>query len=222
MFVLISEFVHSKENKMKKLISVWLGLFLITCSPDSVVSSLNAQELRDEVYIENQVFKVWYSEVKEQPLKLIYTSTNRVKNVDRGSMNFHKEPGYHTSDDADYYANIWDKGHLAPAATFSDSMDNLQETFSYLNCALQHQDLNRYQWNYLEQQERVWDDTQDLVVYIELQFTDSVLPTGATLPSRFIKHIKFLKDNVYKCFDFPNEKPTKTWQEYQVQHTHPQ
>jgi len=50
---------------MKKLISVWLGLFLITCSPDSVVSSLNAQELRDEVYVENQVFKVWYSEVKE-------------------------------------------------------------------------------------------------------------------------------------------------------------
>jgi len=193
-----------------------------SCTTQPVVGQQPQPEQYGVFTVDKGIYEVVYSAELEQPLGLLYTSSNRPKNVDRGSMNFHKEPGYHTSDDADYYANIWDKGHLAPAATFSDSMDNLQETFSYLNCALQHQDLNRYQWNYLEQQERVWDDTQDLVVYIELQFTDSVLPTGATLPSRFIKHIKFLKDNVYKCFDFPNEKPTKTWQEYQVQHTHPQ
>jgi len=193
-----------------------------SCTTQPVVGQQPQPEQYGVFTVDKGIYEVVYSAELEQPLGLLYTSSNRPKNVDRGSMNFHKEPGYHTSDDADYYANIWDKGHLAPAATFSDSMDNLQETFSYLNCALQHQDLNRYQWNYLEQQERVWDDTQDLVVYIELQFTDSVLPTGATLPSRFIKHIKFLKDNVYKCFDFPNEKPTKTWQEYQVQHSHPQ
>ena len=29
--------------------------------------------------------------------------------------------GVKTSDNADYYKNEWDKGHLAPAATFSDS-----------------------------------------------------------------------------------------------------
>lgn len=168
------------------------------------------------------IYEVVYSAELEQPLGLLYWSINRPKNVDRGSMDFHTEPEYHTSDDADYYRNVWDKGHLAPAASFSDSYENLYETFSYLNCALQHQSLNRYQWNYLEQQERVWDNDQDLVVFIELQFSDSVLPTGATIPSRFIKHIKFLRDNVYKCFDFPNEKPTKDWQEYQVQHNHPQ
>ena len=47
------------------------------------------------------LFKVWYNEVKEQPVKLVYTSTDRPKNVDRGSMNFYKESDYHTSDNAD-------------------------------------------------------------------------------------------------------------------------
>lgn len=207
---------------MKKLISVWLGLFLITCSPDSVVSSLNAQELRDEVYIENQVFKVWYSEVKEQPLKLIYTSTNRVKNVDRGSMNFYTEDDVHTSDNKDYYRNVWDKGHLAPAATYSDSEENLKQTFSYLNCALQNQYLNRGEWRLLEEQEREWDDEQNLIVTVELIWDEDfeILSTGGHVPTDMIKHIYFEEDGAWKCYEFENVKPTKGWEEHEVQHNH--
>ena len=63
----------------------------------------------------------------------LYKSSDRSKNVDRGSMNFYTEDDYHTSDNKDYYRNVWDKGHLAPAATFSDSRQNLKQTFSYLN-----------------------------------------------------------------------------------------
>jgi DNA/RNA endonuclease G (NUC1) len=72
------------------------------------------------------------AETKEQPVSLVYKSSNRPKNVDRGSMNFYTEDDYHTSDNKDYYRNVWDKGHLAPAATFSDSKENLKLTFSYL------------------------------------------------------------------------------------------
>ena len=61
---------------------------------------------------------MWYSEVLEQPVKLIYTSTDRPKNVDRGSMDFHKENGVHTSDKHDYYVNIWDKGSLSYALCY--------------------------------------------------------------------------------------------------------
>lgn len=204
-----------------------LGLLTVvlfySCTVEPAVAQDSIPVKKEGVFtVKTDIYEVVYSAELEQPLGLLYWSTNRPKLVDRGSMNFYTEPEYHTSDDADYYKNEWDKGHLAPAASFSDSYDNLYETFSYLNCALQHQSLNRYQWNYLEQQERVWDNDQDLVVFIELKFSDSILPTGATIPSRFIKHIKFLTDNVYKCYDFPNEKPTKTWQEYQVQHNHPQ
>ena len=101
------------------------------CIEEEIVS----QELRNEVIIENEVFKVWYSEVLEQPVKLIYTSTDRPKNVDRGSMDFHKENGVHTSDKHDYYTNIWDKGvdKFEKVSTYSDSYNNLYTTFSYLN-----------------------------------------------------------------------------------------
>ena len=199
---------------MKLLKIFFITFFLVGCSTEEIVS----QELRNEVIIENDVFKVWYSEVLEQPVKLIYTSTNREKNVDRGNMDFHKENGVHTSDKHDYYANVWDKGHLAPAATYSDSYNNLYTTFSYLNCTLQQQDLNRGAWRLLEQEERVWDDEQNLTITIENIFEEGheVLPTGGHIPTTMIKTIYFEQDGTCRKFVFPNQKPTKPWTEYEV------
>ncbi len=108
--------------------------------------------LRELVIVENKVFKVWYNEIYEQPIKLKYKSIDNVKKADRKSMDFYKDDSIHTSDDKDYYKNIWDKGHLAPAASFSDTKENLKITFSYLNCSLQNQYLNRGQWRLLEAQ----------------------------------------------------------------------
>jgi DNA/RNA endonuclease G (NUC1) len=168
------------------------------------------------------VFKVWYNEVYEQPMKLVYTSTNRPKGVDRGSMNFYTDSSVHTSDDKDYYRNIYDKGHLAPAATYSDNMVNLKLTFSYLNCALQDQYLNRGEWRLLEEQERKWDDTENLTVTVELVFEPEhkILPTGGHIPDDMVKHIYFEKSKKWRCFDFPNVKPTKGWEEHEVKHIH--
>jgi DNA/RNA endonuclease G (NUC1) len=202
---------------VRQLQLLFLALFALSCSAQEISVD---RILRDEVKVETLIFTVLYSETKEQPIVLAYKSSNRPKNVDRASMNFYTEKEYHTSDDKDYYRNVWDKGHLAPAATFSDSMENLKQTFSYLNCALQDQYLNRGEWRFLEEQERKWDDEQELEVVINLEFTDSILPTGATIPSKFIKHIKFTKSNVFKCYEFPNTKPTRSWEEHEVKHTH--
>jgi len=201
-----------KDRNINKLL--FLLLLFINCSTEEII----AQELRDEVIIKNPVFKVWYSEVKEQPIKLIYTSTNRVKNVDRGSMNFYKESDIHTSDNADYYRNVWDKGHLAPAATYSDLMVNLKQTFSFLNCALQNQYLNRGEWRLLEEQERVWDNEQNLTITVELIWEEGfeILPTGGHIPTHMSKHIYFEKGDTCKTFVFPNKKPIKGWKEYEV------
>ena len=152
---------------MRHILTIVTIFLLYSCSADAQIIE---PELRDEVIIENGVFKVWYSEVKEQPTKLIYTSTNRPKNVDRGSMNFYLEDDVVTSNNADYYQNVWDKGHLAPAATYSDSKENLKQTFSFLNCALQNQYLNRGEWRLLEEQERIWDDTENGVIIITYFF----------------------------------------------------
>jgi endonuclease G len=170
---------------MKLFKILLLSFILWGCEAEEII----AQEKRTEVIVENQVFKVWYNEVKEQPVKLIYTSTDRPKNVDRGNMNFYTESEVYTSNNADYYNNIWDKGHLAPAATYSDSMVNLKQTFSFLNCALQEQNLNRGEWRLLEEQERVWDDEQNLTITVNLVWDEGfeILPSGGHIPTKMIK-----------------------------------
>ena len=205
------------DKTMKHIIYVLWVLLLTSCSVDA--QEIVEPERRDEVIIENNVFKVWYSEVKEQPTKLIYTSTNRPKNVDRGSMNFYTEGDVYTSNNADYYNNVWDKGHLAPAATYSDSMVNLKQTFSFLNCALQNQYLNRGEWRLLEEEEREWDDIENLTITVELEWNGDyeILPTGGHIPTHMIKTIYFETSGTCRKFRFPNEQPTMGWEEYEVE-----
>jgi len=195
---------------MKKLLSLILSV---------VILSANAQtKLRDSVKVTNDVFSVIYSEKLEQPIWLKYRSTNRPTNVNRGSMDFYSERLIKTSDNEDYKNNIYDKGHIAPAATFSDNMENLKQTFSYLNSALQDQYLNRGEWRLLEEQERKWDDLESLTVIVKVFFdeTSKKLPTGATVPSYFQKHIYFEKQKKWKCFVFLNEKPKFAWEQLEM------
>jgi DNA/RNA endonuclease G (NUC1) len=168
---------------------------------------------QDTIRVKNNVFEVLYSQNLEQPLWIKYRSSNRPTNVNRGSMDFYTEKGIKTSDAEDYVKNIYDKGHGAPAATFSDNMENLKQTFSYLNCILQDQYLNRGEWRLLEEQERKWDDNENLTILITLHFDNPVkrIPTNAAIPSYLEKHIYFEKQNKWKCFVFLNEKPKYKW-----------
>ncbi len=170
------------------------------------------------VTIKNNVFEVLYSQELEQPLVIKYHSTNRPTNVNRGAMDFYTEKGIKTSDAADYAKNIYDKGHGAPAATFSDNMENLKQTFSYLNCIMQDQYLNRGEWRLLEEQERKWDDSENLTIIIKTFFDTPAkrVPTGAAVPSHLQKHIYFEKQKVWRCFVFLNEKPKFKWQELEM------
>lgn len=180
--------------------------------------ALGQVKLRDSVYVKTTIFEVVYSEVLEQPKWLKYQSLNRPKNVDRTGLDFYKVPYIYTSDAADYSKNVYDKGHLAPAASFADSEENMKATFSYLNCALQHQDLNRGEWRLLEEQERNWDAKENLDITVECVFGNNPqkLSTGATIPTKFRKHIHFKSTNKWKCYEFPNQTPTKKWPEYLI------
>ena len=174
-----------------------------------ISQSLFAQAKRDSVLVETSVFTVMYSETLEQPLWIKYRSINRPTNLNRGNMTFYKEKNVHTSDDADYKANVYDKGHGAPAATFSDNMENLKQTFSYLNSIMQDQYLNRGEWRMLEEQERKWDDEEPLTVIIKTYFDKPVkrVSTGAAIPVYMDKHIYFEKSKKWRCYVFLNEKP---------------
>ena len=170
------------------------------------------------VRIKNNVFEVLYSQSLEQPLIIKYRSTNRPTNVNRGAMDFYKEPTIKTSDAEDYKANIYDKGHGAPAATFSDNMVNLKQTFSYLNCIMQDKYLNRGEWRMLEEEIRKWDDTENITVLIKTFFDNPVkrVATGAAIPSYLQKHIYFEKQKKWKCYVFLNEKPKFSWEELEM------
>lgn len=173
---------------------------------------------QDTIRVKNTIFEVLYSQNLEQPIWLKYRSTNRPTNVNRGTMDFYTEKNVKTSDGNDYKSNIYDKGHLAPAASFSDNMENLKQTFSYLNCAMQDQYLNRGEWRLLEEQERIWDDKEDLTVIIKLVFFETPVkrvPTNAAVPTFIEKHIYFEKTKKWICFIFPNEKPKFKWFEYE-------
>lgn len=192
---------------MKKILLVFVGL-LITLTSFS----------QDTIRVKNNVFEVLYSQNLEQPIWIKYRSTNRPTNVNRGTMDFYTEKGIKTSDGADYLKNIYDKGHGAPAATFSDNMENLKQTFSYLNCILQDQYLNRGEWRLLEEQERRWDDTENLTVLIKVFFDKPVkrIPTNAAIPSHLQKHIYFEKQKKWRCFVFLNERPKFKWSELEM------
>ena len=170
---------------------------------------------QDTVRVKNNVFEVLYSQNLEQPLWIRYHSTNRPTNVNRGTMDFYTEKGIKTSDADDYVKNIYDKGHGAPAASFSDNMENLKQTFSYLNCILQDQYLNRGEWRLLEEQERRWDDAENLTILITIHFDNPVkrIPTNAAIPSYLEKHIYFEKQKKWKCYVFLNEKPKYKWEQ---------
>ena len=152
-----------------------------------------SQTIHDSVVVENDIFKITYSEKYQQPLKVSYKVQCPMGDADRSGMDFFKESGIITSDNDDYKNNVWDKGHMAPAADFNCNKVMLKKTFSYLNCALQHKGLNRGPWKELERFERDLAKVYAFVsVTIVVKFEDTPdnwLPSGALVPIGFTKTI---------------------------------
>ena len=172
----------------------------------------------DSILVTTNIFQISYNEIFEQPNWVKYTVRDIVKNADRDGMNFYTVDSIYTSDDNDYYSNRWDRGHMAPAGSFNDSYENLYSTFTYLNVALQYDDLNRGVWVDLEEQVRSWaDDLGDIEIEIYLEFDSNhiILNTGAHVPTDFYKYVSF-PNGTKRCYYFPNTTPDKVWQYYEI------
>ena len=167
---------------------------------------LNAQ-LRDSVFVKTPIFNVVYSEKLQQPKWVEYTVLCHDGKISRKGLDFYPVKGIVTSTNEDYENNIYDKGHLAPAADFNCNQDYLKQTFSYLNCVLQHEKLNRGAWRLLESHER--ELAKQYKVYVEIRMNYSknskVLLTGATIPDSFTKTIMY--NNKKEKYFFKNEEP---------------
>lgn len=174
-----------------------------------IIPALTFSQLRDSVKVKTPIYEVIYSEKLESPIWVKYEVLCTNGQASRENMDFYRCDSIHTSDDQDYYDNVWDKGHMAPAAAFNCTREMLYRTFSYLNCALQEQHLNRGAWKALEKQERDWAKTEVVFVTIEVIFDkkSTVLPTGATVPSAFIKRIQLTHSKKKYQYFFPNKDP---------------
>tara|TARA_R110002167_G_scaffold365423_1_gene589974 strand:- start:5 stop:589 length:585 start_codon:yes stop_codon:yes gene_type:complete len=169
--------------------------------------------------IRTDIFKIIYSEEYQQPISVEYDVQCPDGNASRKGMNFYGVDSVITSNNADYKNNVWDKGHMVPAAAFNCDTETLRETFSYLNCALQHQGLNRGPWKELEAFERNLAKVHSLVVVlITIHFDPErgLLPTGARVPTGFTKEI-FTGSMHSLTFYFPNiDVAGVDWQEFQI------
>ena len=93
----------------KKFLVIFL--FFIACSDGNnseTVDNNPPRELRAEVIVENNIFKVSYNEFKEQANWIEYKVRQITKACDRAGMNWYTEADVHTSDEADYRNNEWD------------------------------------------------------------------------------------------------------------------
>lgn len=172
---------------------------------------LGQTNLRDSVYVKASLFEIMYSEVLQQPIWVKYDVKCFNGDASRSGINFYTCDSIITSDDKDYIHNIYDKGHMAPAADFNCNRDMVYQTFTYLNCALQHQDLNRGVWKTLELYERMLFSVNPSVkVEIKCIYSENSikLQTGATVPDAFVKTIKYR--NKVEVYYFKNEKPIST------------
>lgn len=169
------------------------------------------KKLRDSIVVKTEIFTVIYSERLQQPLSVSYIVKCPNGSASRKGLDFYTCDSIITSDDKDYIKNVYDKGHMAPAADFNCSREMLTKTFTYLNCCLQHQDLNRTTWKLLEEWERTLSLSYKIVqVEVKCKFSKSSkkLDTGATVPNGFYKIIKY--GNVIETYYFKNEKPSTT------------
>lgn len=186
----------------KHLLLIFFGLLLIT---------QQAVAQRIKVAFKNELFTGVYSEVYEQPLSITYKVLCPSGAASREGMDFYVNDSIKTSDDLDYANNEYDKGHLAPAADFNCDKKMLFKTFSYLNCALQQENLNRGVWRFLELHERELAKSGAVVVVsIDLAFSanSKKLSTGATVPDGFTKTIT-VNGKVIEKYYFPNVAPVK-------------
>ena len=190
----------------------------------TLIFLFSVQLLFAQEFIQREIFDVCYSTKKQQPLWLDYEVECHNGGFSRVGLNFKKDNQFLgvTSDNRDYYKNVWDKGHLAPAADFNCSYEKLISTFSFLNCALQHEKLNRGPWKYLEKYERSLSENHHVSVRIVLEFDEQslLLVTGALVPSYFVKILSF--NNLVEVYRFPNNRSVyqTNWQDYLLTNTY--
>ena len=185
------EVTYSEDLEQPKIMKYKYGL--VTPKFKAVISNTDVKETYGEVSFPEPLEKINYTWVRPKNIK--------------------------TSDKKDYANNKYDHGHLVPKRHFVENKANRKYLFSYLNCALMHEDLNKGPWKALENKEfKMAKNNNNVHVEILVNFDQNskTLETGATVPTSFTKTIYYNVDfmgNLSKAskitYVFPNDSSVK-------------
>ena len=103
---------NEKNNNDLVNIFMWIALIYFT-----FFGSLSTFGQSPRIY-NGELYNVIYSEEYEQPLEVNYKIMCPTGEISRSGMDFGNQR-WKTSDNDDYKANVYDKGHMAPAAAFN-------------------------------------------------------------------------------------------------------
>lgn len=177
--------------------------------------SVFGQENKQDTLIHLKNYSVVYSQKYLQPLKVDYdvicTFDSKGSKDCPYNFTYQLSKNIKTSRHEHYkeldIGSIWDKGHMAPRRALACTCESVKETFTFLNCAIQHKNLNQNSvWSELEKNEIDSAKFNSVSVSIKLEFNDTTNYLGdALIPSGFNKTLIINGDST--SYYFPNEKP---------------
>ena len=137
----------------------------------------------------------------------LLTESETIK-VAKRSNKFTSDPLIPETDNAvDYKKSGYDRGHLAPAADMSYSLETMQESFYFSNMSPQNPSFNRGIWKKLEEKTRDWAILYDSI-YINVgpilnDSLPSIGPHKVTIPKYYYKVlIDYRKNHPPKAIGF--------------------
>ena len=166
--------------------------------------------------VDKEFFEVCYSYDLKVAKAVIYRLEGDLVN----ELNIKERPDFYEEEQipkeyraeySDYTHSGYDRGHLAPDASFDWSIESLEATYSLANIIPQIPEVNRYGWADLEQYVR--DQAVELG-YVDVinvvEYKDSPERIGENqiaVSSGYYKILSNEDENYKECFYYKNEEP---------------
>jgi endonuclease G len=169
--------------------------------------------------VEHTGFSLGYNERYEQAAWVAYPLVKeQVTGPGARERFFNPDPKVKTGSSvfSDYTRSGYDRGHLAPAADFKHSLEQMKETFYMSNISPQDRDFNAGVWNELEQLVRAWAYRYEKVFTVTGPVLKPGLPTigkvnQVAVPEQFYKVVLYAEPPHVKGIAFLLEnQPSKT------------
>ena len=216
-------------NVLKPLLLFWIAAFFLGLNSFRGFRSEDQKELPlacplplpEEQIISHTAYLLSYNEEHEQANWVAYmlTSSKLGSGVER-SNRFLEDPlvASGTATNADYAKSGYDRGHLAPAADMSWSVQVMQESFYYSNMSPQLPGFNRGIWKKLEEKVRDWALQYDTLYVVTGPILTACLPTigpnQISVPKQYYKALIAPNQQKGIAFLLPNAKSEQLLSQY--------